>query len=71
MDIDLITFIECPICFDKKTTKVFKSTCECGNVMIDSIKPETKCKFKYFIAVSYKHEPPNIYEISSSLEEFP
>jgi|ETNvirnome_2_130_1030620.scaffolds.fasta_scaffold05018_2 hypothetical protein len=71
MEENLITIIECPHCSDKKTTKTYKGNCKCGNLSIDSLTPKTKCKFKYFTTVSYKHEPPNIYEISSSLEKFP
>ena len=71
MEENLITIIKCPICSDKKTTRVYKGNCKCGNLSIDSYTPETRCRFKNITTITYKEAEPVIYEIPSDEQEFP
>ena len=71
VEVFLISIIECPICSDKKTTKLYKGSCSCGNLSIGTYKPETRCKFKNITTVSYKTAEPIIYEVPSDSEELP
>jgi len=61
------TIIECPECGDKELMNVREGSCECGNleasVFKTIAKANFKAKFTHLKAVSYKDNPPSIYDV--------